>query len=122
MLLTRDSPDEANAIVACAQGEIRLRTRRFTSSVIVTRNAVLDPWRPPPVAALTVADFGSLLDLRLEILLLGTGMRQQLPPPELFPALAAHGIGLEVMDNHAACRTYNLLLSESREVAVALIL
>jgi uncharacterized protein len=45
-----------------------------------------------------------------------------LPPPELYAAFAARGIGLEAMDNAAACRTYNLLLAEYREVAVALML
>ena len=55
-------------------------------------------------------------------MLLGTGVRQRLPPPALYAAFAARGIGLEVMDNRAACRTFNLLLSEFREVAVALML
>jgi len=122
MQITRESPAEPNAIVACDAGEIRLRERRFTTSVIVTRGAVIDRWRPPPVDALTIADFESLLALRPEVLLLGTGSQQQLPAPELFAAFAARGIGLEVMDNRAACRTYNLLLSESREIAVALML
>ncbi|MBM2853457.1 MAG: hypothetical protein HW417_385 [Steroidobacteraceae bacterium] len=56
-----------------------------------------------------------------DVVILGTGPRQRMPPPELFSAFASHGIGLEVMDTGAACRTYNLLLSEFREVAIALI-
>ena len=64
----------------------------------------------------------SLADVDLLTLLLGTGSRQKLPPPALYADLAARGIGLEVMDNRAACRTYNLLLGEFREVAVALML
>jgi uncharacterized protein len=122
MQFDRDPDTEANAIVACAEGEIRLRGRAFTQSVIVTRNAVLDAWQPPPVDQLTLADFAGLLAFAPEVVLLGTGSRQQMPPPQLFADLAARGIGLEAMDNHAACRTFNVLLSEYREVAVALIL
>ena len=48
------------------------------------------------------------------------GDRQRLPSPALYAAFASRGIGLEVMDNRAACRTYNLLLGEFREVAIAL--
>ena len=63
-----------------------------------------------------------LLELSPEVVLLGTGDCQRMPPAELYAAFAARGIGLEVMDNRAACRTYNVLLGEYREVAVALML
>ncbi|MGH8131110.1 MAG: Mth938-like domain-containing protein, partial [Steroidobacteraceae bacterium] len=120
MEFTREVATDANAIVACLDGEIRLRDRAFTSSLILTRNAILDHWRPEAAENLTIADFTELLGLAPEVVLLGTGSRQRIPPPELYAAFAERGIGLEVMDNRAACRTYNLLLSEFREVAVAL--
>jgi len=122
MQFTRDPGIEPNAIVACTAGEVRLRDRAFTTSLIVTRTAVLDGWRPAPVDQLTIDDFADLLALTPEVVLLGTGQRQRMPPPALYAAFAARRIGLEVMDNGAACRTYNLLLSEYREVAVALML
>ncbi|HXV40373.1 MAG TPA: MTH938/NDUFAF3 family protein [Steroidobacteraceae bacterium] len=122
MQITREPAAHANAIVACLAGEIRLRDARYTRSLIVTRDAVHADWEHPPVAALTIAHFRALIDKAPEIILLGTGPTQQLPPPELYAAFAARGIGLEAMDNPAACRTYNLLLAEYREVAVALML
>ncbi|HEY5558089.1 MAG TPA: Mth938-like domain-containing protein [Steroidobacteraceae bacterium] len=122
MQFTRDPGIEPNAIIACTAGEVRLRDRAFTTSLIVTRNAVLDGWRPPPVDQLTIADFTDLLALSPEVVLLGTGPRQRIPPPSLYVAFASRRVGLEVMDNGAACRTYNLLLSEFREVAVALMM
>lgn len=122
MQITRETATDANAIVSCLAGEIRLRNARYTSSLIVTRDAVVADWRHPPVAELAIGDFAALVELGPEIVLLGTGARQQLPPPALYAAFAAHGIGLEAMDNAAACRTYNLLLSEYRAVAVALML
>lgn len=122
MQFTRENDGEANAILGCAGGELRLRDRSIRGSVIVTRETVLEGWQPPAPEALAIEDFADLLALRPEVVLLGTGERQQLPPPALYAAFAAHGIGLEVMDNRAACRTYNVLLGEYRDVAVALML
>jgi uncharacterized protein len=121
MQFTRDNAADANAIVACTEQEVRLRDRSYRGSLIVTREAVLEDWRPPEPEALSLGDFGDLLALHPDVVLLGTGSRQRLPPPSLFAEFAARGIGLEVMDNRAACRTYNVLLGEFREVAVALI-
>lgn len=122
MQFTREDANEANAIVACAESEVRLRKRAYTSSVIVTRTAILDGWKPAPPDALSIADFEGLIALKPELVLLGTGTRQRIPPPALYADFAARRIGFEVMDNRAACRTFNLLLSEYRDVAVALML
>ena len=54
-------------------------------------------------------------------MLLGTGARQRFPHPRLTAPLAQAGIGLEVMDLQAACRTYNILVAEERKVAAALL-
>ena len=69
--------------------------------------------------ALRPEDFEAVLALRPEIVLLGTGRRQRFPRPHLTAALARGGIGVEVMDTAAACRTYNILMSEGRRVLLA---
>lgn len=122
MQFTRDSATEANAILACTNEEVRLRDRVVRGSVIVTRDTVIDGWQPAAPEALTLQDFEGLIPLAPDVVLLGTGSRQRMPPPALYAAFAARGIGLEVMDNRAACRTYNVLLGEFRNVAVALVL
>ena len=122
MEFTREDASEANAIVACTEREVRLRDRAYGASLMVTRSQVIEDWRPPPLDVLSIGDFEALLALAPEVVLLGTGERQRMPPPALYAAFAARGIGLEVMDNRAACRTYNVLLSEYRDVAVALML
>jgi len=71
---------------------------------------------------LTEPIFAKLAELPLEILILGTGARLQFPHPSLTHRVASAGIGLEVMDTHAACRTYNILLAEDRRVGAALLL
>ncbi len=121
MQISREEGIVSNAITAYAAGEIRMRDRVFHASLIATRDAVISEWTPAPVEQLAIDDFGRLLELSPEVVLLGTGPKQRMPPPALFAAFAARGIGLEVMDTGAACRTYNLLLSEFREVAVALV-
>ncbi len=122
MQFIRENSDQANAILTCTDREVRLQGRTIAGSVIVTRDAVLENWQPPDVDALCIGDFEALVALRPEVVLLGTGERQHLPGPALYADFAARGIGLEVMDNRAACRTYNVLLGEFRDVAVALIL
>jgi uncharacterized protein len=121
MQISREDENVPNAITAYGNGEVRMRERVFHSSLIATRDAVITGWNPPPVAQLTIGDFGQLLECSPKIVILGTGAAHRMPPPELFASFAAHGIGLEVMDTGAACRTYNLLLAESRQVAAALI-
>ena len=121
MQINREEGNVSNAITAYAEGEIRMRDRVFRASLIATREAVIEKWNPAAVEELGIGDFARLLELAPDIVILGTGATQRLPPPELYAAFAAHRIGLEVMDTGAACRTYNLLLSEFREVALALI-
>ena len=82
----------------------------------------LEPWDVTSLSALTEDSLNFFLEHELEVVLLGTGARQQLPHQRLMHKLAAKRIGVEVMDTRAACRTYNILLSEGRQVAAALIL
>ena len=121
MQISREEGNVSNAITAYAAGEIRMRDRVFRASLIATRDIVIDEWNPAAVEQLKISDFGRLLELAPDVVILGTGATQRMPPPELFAAFAARRTGLEVMDMGAACRTYNLLLSEFREVALALI-
>ena len=80
-----------------------------------------EDWPVTRFADLRAEDFAFLRDLQAEIVLLGTGPRQRFPHPRLTAALANAGVGLEVMDVQAACRTYNILVAEERKVAAALL-
>lgn len=122
MQITHDPGTSQNAISAYETGLVRMQDRVYRSSLFATRETVVENWDPPPVDRLAIDDFAALLALAPQVVILGTGPSQRLPRPELFAAFAARGVGLEVMDTGAACRTYNLLLSEYREVAIALML
>lgn len=80
-------------------------------------------WSPTALADLTLEDFADVLARReaLEFVLLGTGLAQALPPRAVRDGLRAAGVGLEFMSTEAAARTYNVVASEGRRVAAALI-
>jgi len=109
-----------NTITGYGEGYVMVNGERRASSVIVLPDRI-EPWERKEFSQLTEADFQFLQGLGVEIVLLGTGARQRFPHPRLTAALAQAGIGLEVMDTQAACRTYNILVAEERKVAAALL-
>ena len=120
MKLHVSGPGPRNAITGYGEGYVLVNSQRHESSLIVLPDQVL-PWDVAGFEALTAEHFSSLKKLRPEILLLGTGPKQRFPHPRLTAPLAAAGIGVEVMDLKAACRTYNILVAEERKVAAALL-
>ena len=121
MKLHATGPSGANTITGYGEGFVTVNSERRTSSVVVLPDRI-EPWAAGSFDALSAEDFRFLKALGAEIVLLGTGARQRFPHPRLTVELAKAGIGLEVMDLQAACRTYNILVAEQRKVAAALIL
>jgi uncharacterized protein len=121
MKLQLEQPAGTNLVRAFGPGQLRIGDRTHTTSVIVTATALIAPWRPVSAQDLATSDLEPLLGLAPEVVLLGTGARQQFPPAALLRILHEQRIGIEVMDTSAACRTYNVLVTEGRNVAAALI-
>jgi len=96
--------------------------RPFTASIILARDKVIDDWDIRDVAAMTPAHAEPILALQPEIVLLGTGARQQFPSQEVLAAFLQRHVGVEVMDNAAAARTWDILASEGRNAVAAFIL
>ena len=120
MKLHASGPSGVNTITGYGEGYVMVNGERRESSVVVLPDR-LESWNAESFDALTAADFAFLKNLDVEIVLLGTGPRQRFPHPRLSAALTQAGIGLEVMDVQAACRTYNILVAEERKVAAALL-
>jgi uncharacterized protein len=118
--LQASRPSGVNTITGYGEGYVMVNGERHASSLVVLADRV-EVWSAERFDALTAEDFGFLKELGVEIVLLGTGPRQRFPHPRLTAALAQAGIGLEVMDVQAACRTYNILVAEERRVAAALL-
>ena len=120
MKLHAAGPTGLNAFTGYGDGYVLVNGERYAASVIVLPERVL-PWAAAGFDALQARDFAELAAMPLEVVLLGTGCVLRFPHPGLTQALAAARIGLEVMDVRAACRTYNILMDESRKVAAALL-
>jgi len=111
-----------NLFTGHGAGYVAVNNVRHERSLVVTPERVIENW---PVACsddLNAGHFEFLLTLEPEIVLLGTGRTLRFPPPALSRCLVQARIGLEVMDTPAACRTYNILVAESRNVVAAILL
>lgn len=110
------------AITAYDAGSIAVNGRPLTKSFVLTPRRLIEDWPPTSIGNLTEADLGAVAELGCPIVLLGTGARQRFPAHALLRPLIARRMGVEVMDSYAACRTYNILMAEGRDVAAALII
>jgi uncharacterized protein len=101
---------------------VELNAIRFEQSLIVLPETPPAPWPVTSFDALTAEHFDQIDATQPDVVILGTGARQRFVHPKLTAVLTARRIGVECMDNQAACRTYNILMAEGRKVALALIL
>ncbi len=122
MHIQLETGGQANLIRTYAAGQITVNQDSYTHSVIVLPRQIIADWPPQRFEELTPAHLEILVPLAPELVILGTGRRQRFPRAELLSPLVAAGIGWEVMDSGAACRTYNILMSEGRNVAAALLM
>ncbi|MFQ5546933.1 MAG: Mth938-like domain-containing protein [Woeseia sp.] len=120
MKFTRDQTSKVT-IRQFESGVIKVGDRLLRQDLALTADEVIHDWPATAIAELTEADLEPLLASDPELILLGTGRLPVFPPRELVFALARRGVGLEAMDTAAACRTFNILVSEGRRVAAVLI-
>jgi uncharacterized protein len=100
---------------------VTINGKIYSHSIIVMPESI-NEWAVPRFDALNVAHFQQLCALRPQVVLLGTGKKIRFPPPDLLVPLINEGIGVEVMDTQAACRTYMILMADGRKVAAALLI
>lgn len=122
MKMALDDNGGANLVRAYEPGRVHIRDQTYTESLIALPDRLFTGWEVESAQQLRAAHFNPLLEIAPEVLILGTGEAQVFPDPAVFMTLIDLGIGFEVMDNGAACRTYNILLGEGRRAALALIL
>lgn len=103
-------------------GYVTVSGERFERPVVVTPQQVLTDWAPQNFAALEESHFEYFLAFQPEVVLIGTGTQLQFPHPRLYRQLVEARIGVEFMDTAAACRTFDILVSEDRKVVAAILL
>ena len=121
MKLHTSNTDGLNLFSAYGDDFVTVNQEKYFENLILLPDAVFPAWTSASASTLTEADMEKLMALRTEIVLLGTGSRLRFPSGDLLRAFAPAGIGLDVMDLRAACRTYNILAAEGRKVAAALL-
>ena len=104
------------------EGVIRIGDEKIRENVVLFRDTIERGWMVDDVSKLVESDFATLIEKSPEIVIFGTGWTPKLPPRDLVFALARRGIGFETMDKPAACRTFNVLISEDRDVAAVLLI
>lgn len=122
MKLHADQPEAANVIHAVTRESVSINGKAFTTSVLVPSDAPLAPWAAASVADLTAAHFEQIVAYQPELVVFGSGPSMKFAHPSLMRSLMQARIGVETMDTMAACRTYNILVSEGRRVLAALII
>lgn len=122
MRFTLETNSEANLVRAYGPGEISVKDRIIKQSLILTADELVPDWGPREIGSMTRRDMERVLTLRPEIVVLGTGQSLVFPDKEIMAFVLGQGIGFEVMDTPAACRTYNILIHEDRRAAAALLL
>jgi len=113
---------EGNVFTGHGADYVRLGVVEYRENILVTPDRIITGFAPGGFDALTEADFAAMAALEPVVALLGTGATLRFPHPRLARALTDAGIGLEVMDTPAACRTFNILAAEGRKVAAAVLI
>ncbi len=120
MRFTQDSSSDTNLIRAYGAGELRINNEIYRETVIVSASLVLIEPNIRDANDLAILDASRILAQSPELVLLGTGPRQTFPNSSFRAQFLNAGIGLEVMDTGAACRTFNVLVAEQRRVVALL--
>lgn len=121
MKLHTTSTQQYQTITAYDDNAVEINGVRFTHSLLVSPETTPTAWPVRSWESLTPSDFDPIAAAQPDVVILGTGLHQHFIHSGLIAALIARHIGVECMSNDAACRTYNILMSEGRKVLLALI-
>ena len=120
MDLTFQRPGQHHYIHSVSTDGIRVVDQVCTGSIIVSASRLITDWPVSAVEDITAGHIGQILDLEPEIVLIGTGEHQVFLGPEMLMHFYKQPVGVEIMTTRAACDTFNILISEGRNVVAAL--
>ncbi len=122
MKLSEDYTYGTNVIRAYSGDGIEVNDTAYQQSLIIAATQLIDDWQVRQVDDLSEQHWQQILEMNPEVIIIGTGEQIVFPHPSSYAAVIQQGIGIEFMDSMAACRTYNILLSEDRSVVAGIIL
>ncbi len=122
MKFAQDNQDEGYVITAYGDNSVSVNGKAFEQSLILANTEFSENWGVVGIDQLAADHIEQVLSFNPELIIIGTGSRLVFPAVEIYSAIIKRGIGVDFMDTHAACRTYNILMSEGRGVVAGLIL
>jgi uncharacterized protein len=120
--LQPDPQQALNTVTRYDEQYIEINESRFTESVLVLPEGSIELWNVPRFEDLKREDFAKMVAKSPALVIFGSGQKLKFPPPQLLQDLIQARIGFETMDTQAACRTYNILMSEGRFVMGAFLI
>ncbi len=120
MKLSLATPPNRAAFTGYGLGFIAVNGNVYCSPLLVTPEGTVVDWTVNSLATLTAEAIEQLLEYAPEIIILGTGATQLFPDASALRRTYETGVGMEIMDTPAACRTYNILNAEERKVLAAM--
>ena len=120
MNLNLERPGDHLFVRATGKKGIRIGDTFFKRSLIISKQTLIDDWPPQAMAELLDEHFVAVFEFEPEVLLLGTGLKQVFLSPLQMVGFYQRGIGIDVMTSEAACRTFNVLVAEGRNVVAAI--
>ena len=122
MKLHSSSTQQYQTVTGYDASGVEINAQRFSHSLTVMPEVPPRAWDVASFDDLTAEHFDKIAGDTPDVVILGTGERQRFVHPRLLASLSAMRVGVECMDSHAACRTYNILMGEGRKVTLALII
>jgi uncharacterized protein len=122
MKLHSSSTQQFQTVTGYDASGVEINAQRFNYSLTVMPEVAPQAWDVANFEQLTAEHFEQIAATEPDVVILGTGERQRFVHPRLIASLAVRRTGVECMDSHAACRTYNILMGEGRKVTLALII
>jgi len=122
MPLAEDIITSRHRLTSYSEDTVSINDTVYRQSLVLTADSLLCPWPVKTLEQLSVELLAPIFDSKPAVVLLGTGPKQQFPEARIFGLFGEQGIGLEVMDNGALCRTFNILVAEDRAVTAAILL
>jgi uncharacterized protein len=121
MPLAEEKITSRYSISAYSGDGIVINNQIYRQSLVLSPVSISCPWPVGSIGELDDISLKIVLDLNPDVVLLGTGDQQIFPDAKIFALFGQQGIGLEVMNNGALCRTFNILVAEDRAVVAAII-
>jgi len=121
MPLAEDIITGSYSIQAYGSGYITINEKNYTGSLVLSPTDIISPWPVTSMQEIKTDHFNCVFELKPDLVLLGTGDKQIFPDIEILGYFAQQGVGVEVMNTGALCRTFNILVAEDRHVVAAII-